>query len=53
MSSTSDVCPLCGGFGDKPHGEQQTFTDASGTERFRRNEIVRMLLDLGPFDLNS
>lgn len=36
-----------------PHPVQPTYTDDYGTVRFRRNRIVRFLLDASPFDMNT
>lgn len=35
------------------HPVQPLITDEAGILRFKRNEIVRFLLDAGPFDLNK
>lgn len=35
-----------------PHPIQPLYDDSGGKRRFRRNEIVRYLLDKGPFDMN-
>lgn len=35
------------------HPMQPLEKDLSGTIRFKRNEIVRFLLDAGPFDMNK
>jgi hypothetical protein len=37
----------------QPHVMQQIEFDAEGVARFRKNAIVRHLLDAGPFNLNS
>ena len=35
------------------HPRQPVVMDNNGTERFKRNSIVRYLLDAGPIDLNQ
>jgi hypothetical protein len=35
------------------HPIQPLYRDLHGTIRFRQNDIVRFLLDQGPFDLNA
>ena len=35
------------------HPIQQLYKDKHGTIRFRKNAIVRFLLDAGPYDLND
>lgn len=33
--------------------DQPLYTDERGTTRFKKNAIVRFLLDAGPFDMNA
>lgn len=35
------------------HPNQPIYIDGHGVARFHKNEIVRFLLDAGPFDLNK
>jgi hypothetical protein len=35
------------------HPVQPLYKDGEGTTRFKKNEIVRFLLDAGPFDINQ
>ena len=54
-SYRGDPCPKCKGRGtlDSPcHPRQPIVVDTHGVARFKKNEIVRCLLDAGPFDMN-
>lgn len=39
--------------GKAKHPVQPLITDEHGITRFKKNKIVRFLLDAGPFDLNN